>query len=32
MLHTLYDMLRIKGVPLGKMDYLGAMSVGLPES
>ncbi|MEZ0137704.1 MAG: hypothetical protein AB9Q23_05025 [Candidatus Reddybacter sp.] len=25
-------MLRIKGVPLGKMDYLGAMSVGLPES
>ncbi|MEZ0155569.1 MAG: hypothetical protein AB9Q22_11795 [Candidatus Reddybacter sp.] len=25
-------MLRIKGVHLGKMDYLGAMSVGLPES
>ncbi len=29
---TLYDMLRIKGVPLGKMDYLGAMNVGLPAS
>lgn len=29
---TLYDMLRIKGVPLGKMDYLGKMNVGLPES
>ena len=29
---TLYDMLRIKGVPVGKMDFLGRMSVGLPES
>ena len=28
---TLYDMLRIKGVPLGKMDYLGQMVVGIPE-
>ena len=28
---TLYDMLRIKGVPVGKMDYMGQMSVGLPE-
>lgn len=27
---TLYDMLRIKGVALGKMDFLGQMSVGLP--
>lgn len=27
---TLYDMLRIKGVPLGKMDFLGRMNVGLP--
>lgn len=27
---TLYDMLRIKGVPLGKMDFLGKMQVGLP--
>jgi len=27
---TLYDMLRIKGVPLGKMDFMGKMSVGLP--
>ena len=29
---TLYDMLRIKGVPLGKMDFLGQMSVGLPKA
>ncbi len=29
---TLYDMLRIKGVPLGKMDFLGKMEVGLPSS
>lgn len=29
---TLYDMLRIKGVPLGKMDYMGKMDVGLPDS
>jgi len=29
---TLYDMLRIKGVPLGKMDYMGQMSVGLPKA
>ncbi len=29
---TLYDMLRIKGVAVGKMDFLGRMSVGLPES
>jgi hypothetical protein len=28
---TLYDMLRIKGVPLGKMDFLGNMNMGLPE-
>ena len=28
---TIYDMLRIKGVPLGKMDFLGNMKVGLPE-
>lgn len=28
---TIYDMLRIKGVPLGKMDFLGKMNVGLPE-
>lgn len=25
---TVYDMLRMQGVPLGKMDYLGAMRVG----
>jgi uncharacterized protein len=29
---TLYDMLRIKGTPLGKMDFMGKMSLGLPES
>ena len=29
---TIYDMLRIKGVPLGKLDFLGNMNVGLPES
>lgn len=29
---TLYDMLRIKGVPVGKMDFLGQMSVGLPKT
>lgn len=29
---TIYDMLRIKGVPLGKVDFLGKMSVGIPES
>lgn len=29
---TLYDMLRIKGVPLGKMDFLGNMNVGQPEA
>ncbi|MEP0354272.1 MAG: DUF1993 domain-containing protein [Paraglaciecola sp.] len=28
---TIYDMLRIKGVPLGKKDYLGQMVVGAPE-
>ena len=28
---TIYDMLRIKGVPLGKMDFLGNMKIGLPE-
>ncbi len=28
---TIYDVLRIKGVPLGKMDYLGSMKVGLPD-
>ena len=28
---TLYNMLRIKGVPVGKMDFLGKMSIGLPE-
>lgn len=28
---TLYDMLRIKGVPLSKRDYLGKMIVGIPE-
>jgi len=25
---TTYDMLRMKGVPLGKMDYLGALRIG----
>lgn len=29
---TIYDMLRIKGVPLSKMDFLGNMRMGLPES
>jgi hypothetical protein len=29
---TLYDMLRIKGVPLGKLDFMGKMNVGLPEA
>jgi len=29
---TLYNMLRIKGVPVGKMDFLGKMSMGLPEA
>ena len=28
---TIYDMLRIQGVPLRKMDFLGKMSTGLPE-
>ena len=28
---TLYDMLRIKGVPLSKRDYLGKMVVGIPD-
>lgn len=28
---TLYDMLRIKGVPLSKMDFLGQINIGLPE-
>ena len=27
---TTYDMLRMHGVPLGKMDYLGALRVGTP--
>jgi len=27
---TTYDMLRMHGVPLGKMDYLGALRVGAP--
>ncbi|MFV0278102.1 MAG: DUF1993 family protein [Parahaliea sp.] len=30
-LTTLYDMLRIRGVPLGKADYLKSMKVGLPQ-
>ena len=29
---TLYNMLRIKGVPVGKMDFMGQMSVGLPKA
>lgn len=29
---TMYDMLRIKGVPLSKMDFLGNMSMGLPDA
>ena len=29
---TIYNMLRIKGVPLGKMDFMGSMSIGLPEA
>jgi len=29
---TIYDMLRIKGVPLSKIDFLGNMNIGLPES
>ncbi len=29
---TIYNMLRIKGVPLGKVDFMGQMSIGLPES
>lgn len=29
---TIYNMLRIKGVPLGKVDFMGNMRVGLPES
>lgn len=29
---TVYDMLRIKGVPLRKMDFLGNMNTGLTES
>lgn len=29
---TIYNMLRIKGVPLGKVDFMGNMKVGLPES
>lgn len=29
---TIYDMLRMKGVPLGKMDFLGSMATGLPEA
>ncbi len=28
---TLYDMLRIKGAPLGKADYLGKMAIGTDE-
>ena len=28
---TAYDMLRIKGVPLGKTDFMGRMKIGLPE-
>ena len=28
---TVYDMLRIKGVPLGKREFLGKMQVGIPE-
>ena len=27
---TAYDMLRMKGVPLGKQDFLGRMKIGLP--
>lgn len=29
---TIYDMLRIKGVPVGKMDFLGKMKTGLPSA
>ena len=29
---TIYNMLRIKGVPLGKLDFLGEMLVGLPKN
>lgn len=29
---TIYDMLRIKGVPLSKIDFLGNMAMGLPEA
>ena len=29
---TIYGMLRSKGVPLGKMDFMGNMAVGLPNS
>jgi len=28
----IYNMLRIKGVPLGKMDFLGKMNTGFPEA
>ena len=28
---TLYDMLRIQGVPIGKTDFLGPMAMGLPQ-
>ena len=28
---TAYAMLRIKGAPLGKMDFMGGMRIGLPE-
>ncbi|MGJ8679541.1 DUF1993 family protein [Paraglaciecola sp.] len=28
---TIYDMLRLKGVPLGKRDFLGQLKVGIPE-
>lgn len=29
---TTYDMLRIKGVPLGKLDFLGNMKAGVPDA
>ncbi|MFC3095862.1 DUF1993 family protein [Alteromonas sediminis] len=28
---TIYDMLRMKGVPLGKPDFMGRLPIGLPE-
>jgi len=28
---TIYDMLRMKGVPLSKPDFMGRLPIGLPE-